>query len=127
MDKSKRVLPLTFEGKPLTEGMFLSFHERIDQLQKVADIELDARKNVSFQLPIAAQILSTFKISMDAEFSPPFGWDEEWWVRLCRKPYMERLAISAALLMAEIDRVDFMNKKGIDFDTLTKKTKKDEA
>jgi hypothetical protein len=36
----------------------------------------------------------------------PAGWDKDVWVKMVSKPYKERLIIAAALLAAEIDRLN---------------------
>jgi hypothetical protein len=56
------------------------------------------------QLIEAAQHLS------DPELLPqdiwfPKNWDEEWFYRLCKKPFKKRLEIAGAMLAAEYDRL----------------------
>ncbi|MDI9256343.1 hypothetical protein [Flavobacterium sedimenticola] len=36
----------------------------------------------------------------------PVNWDVEWFERLCKKSYKERLIIAGALIAAEIDRLE---------------------
>lgn len=40
----------------------------------------------------------------------PLNWDIEWWQRMCDKPLKERLIIAGALIAAEIDRVNHIEK-----------------
>ena len=45
----------------------------------------------------------------DAELSEivkPEGWDLTYWMRLCKKPYKDRVRIGAALLVAELERIE---------------------
>jgi hypothetical protein len=34
----------------------------------------------------------------------PINWDTEWFERLCKKPFQERIVVAAALLASELDR-----------------------
>jgi hypothetical protein len=34
----------------------------------------------------------------------PINWDAEWFERLCKKPFQERIVVAAALLASELDR-----------------------
>lgn len=36
----------------------------------------------------------------------PENWDAKWFSNLCNRPYKERLIISGALIVAEIDRIN---------------------
>lgn len=40
----------------------------------------------------------------------PINWDIEWFSNLCNRPYNERIVIAGALLAAEIDRLNYLNK-----------------
>jgi hypothetical protein len=40
----------------------------------------------------------------------PENWDLEWWERLCDKPKEERKIIAGALISAELDRLDYLEK-----------------
>lgn len=90
------------------QGVSLAYEERIRQIAIGYDLQHDLKVNDTFQLSQAAQVLSKEKITREDEFQAPFNWDEEHWVKLCKKPYKERLIISSALLMAEFDRVEAM-------------------
>jgi len=111
-----------FEGMELTDGMSLVLFERMKQLLTVS-IEEDKSRNGSFQLIQASQVLSKLKMTISDEFEIPFGWNEDAWVKLCRKAYKERVIVAAALLIAEIDRVALMEAKGEKWDP----TKKEES
>ena len=37
----------------------------------------------------------------------PKGWDKNIWYEMCRRPYMDRCSVAAALLVLEIDRLEF--------------------
>lgn len=39
----------------------------------------------------------------------PDNWDQQWFSRLCIKPYKERLIIAGALLAAEYDRLEALD------------------
>ena len=41
-----------------------------------------------------------------SELVKPEGWDLKYWLSLCQKPYKERLKIAAALIIAEMERVE---------------------
>lgn len=63
------------------------------------------------QLPSAAMHLCVEII--DFEWTP-LKWDKEWFDRLRKRPYQERLIIAGALIAAEIDRqkyIEMMSQK----------------
>lgn len=66
------------------------------------------------QLISAAGMLSQYDINKHPEDLyrriVPLNWDKEWWQRMCDKPLFERLVISAALIAAEIDRLQATDK-----------------
>ena len=41
-----------------------------------------------------------------SEIVKPDGWDLKYWLRLCQKPYKDRVRIAAALLVAELERIE---------------------
>lgn len=41
----------------------------------------------------------------------PINWDTKWFDRLTKRPYKERLIISGALIAAEIDRLNELEKQ----------------
>lgn len=41
----------------------------------------------------------------------PLNWDRTWFARLCEKPQKDRIRIAAALLAAELDRLDYLENK----------------
>lgn len=47
---------------------------------------------------------------------PPLGWSKKAWAEMCRKPYTDRLLLSAQLLAAEMERVVEAERKGVLFD-----------
>lgn len=64
------------------------------------------------QLVYAAFSLSKEKsASYSTRHNYPENWDSQWWIDLCMKPYIERLAIAGSFLAAEIDRLQFLNTK----------------
>jgi hypothetical protein len=77
-------------------------------------VEHDAEFNGENQLARAAAFLSQPDFSSFTPdtliFHTPSGWDYHDWEKMCSKPYKERLVIAASLLVAEVDRLDFMEK-----------------
>ena len=41
-----------------------------------------------------------------SEIVKPDGWDLKYWLMLCQKPYKDRVRIAAALLVAEMERIE---------------------
>lgn len=82
-------------------GIELTQAERQKQLEKFS-IDHDYRLNKQQQLKDAALLLI---ISSD-EVHAPKGWDKEQWDKMKAKPYKERLVMAAALLAAEVDRLN---------------------
>ena len=41
-----------------------------------------------------------------SELVKPEGWDLKYWLRLCQKTYKDRVRIAAALLVAELERIE---------------------
>lgn len=78
--------------------------ERAEQIRKHGrTVEYDKKHNGSGQLLYAAGVLAT---ELYQYYNPaPMGWDENYWGKVQKKPYKERLIIAAALLAAEIDRI----------------------
>lgn len=69
------------------------------------------------QLLIASRKLTNYKenglIQQNTEDSPPFMWDKDWWKKLCKKSYKERLAIAGAMIAAELDRLKALDSNGV--------------
>lgn len=85
-------------------GLTLIMDERYEQIEKHGyTISSDLKFNGKGQLVQAARRL----ISVDDGYypRPPENWDSKIWSRMCGKSKIERLAIAAALLAAEIDRL----------------------
>jgi len=38
----------------------------------------------------------------------PLNWDQDWFTKLCKRPYQERLIIAAALIASEWDRLEYL-------------------
>lgn len=45
------------------------------------------------------------------EIPEPINWDKEWYLNLCDRPQKERLIIAGALIAAELDRLDQLEKQ----------------
>ncbi len=87
--------------------------ERNRQIKELGyDGNYDFKNNFSSQL---TQVVGVLITDMPEEFMeafieyqsayPPDGWDRDYWSRLVRKPFKERLVIAGALIAAEIDRL----------------------
>lgn len=64
---------------------------------------------------IEASIKLSYTIPND---EAPFNWDEQWFTHMCKKSHQDRLIISATLLAAEWDRVDYLNRSSTNKETL---------
>ncbi len=95
-------------------GIELIAIERQEQIEKhEMTVEVDVIDNPNFQLSSAAQILcgdDDFFLKLDNPMEDlcPDGWNLKNWEKMTKKPYMERLVISGALIAAEIDRLNFI-------------------
>jgi hypothetical protein len=93
--------------------------ERKDQLEKCGiKLHHDVDYNAEGQLAKAASILCIdypmqclTKEDVEEDYRPE-GWNEQRWINMINKPYVERLAIAGALLAAEIDRINYNNETG---------------
>lgn len=85
--------------------------EREEQLGKHGrSIKEDVMHNFGNQLSTGAAFLLYPNMGDAPNFSlaNPDGWDVDIWLKMCAKPYKERLIIAAALLAAEIDRLIYL-------------------
>lgn len=84
--------------------------ERVKQINLGYTIDHDKKVNHKRQLSQAASwIVQYDDENFDKELSEivkPDGWDLKYWLNLCQKPYKERLKIAAALIIAEMERVE---------------------
>ena len=87
--------------------------ERYEQINKHGrTVRFDVVNNAEGQLSDAASFLTSYGNDNpygDEEFleNIPDGWNSEWWLKVCKKDYGDRCVISAALLIAEVDRLMF--------------------
>jgi len=89
-------------------GIELIAEERQEQITKHGyTIDRDADNNYDLQLRIAAVRL--IQDRNDAE--PPDEWDAKLWRHMNDKSAKERLIIAGALIAAEIDRLQAIDKK----------------
>ena len=58
---------------------------------------------------VEASMRLSFTIPND---EAPENWDAAWFTNLCERNYKERLVIAAALLAAEIDRLNYLEAHG---------------
>ncbi|QGZ15907.1 hypothetical protein [Elizabethkingia phage TCUEAP1] len=100
----------------MTKGIEAIAKEREDQIIKYGFTGLAQAIRPAYydrgQLLYAARMLSVVTIN-SALVGPPALWNHDWWVKLCDKPYMERLAIAGALIAAEIDRQEAIKQNNI--------------
>lgn len=92
-------------------GIELIVKEREEQLNKHGrTVEEDVKFNSNEQLREAALMLILDKNCFVAEdkFYVPNGWDEQITTKMLNKPIKDRLVIAAALLAAEIDRLNYI-------------------
>lgn len=91
-------------------GVELIAIEREEQITKHhRTIEADKKQNLFFQLSLAAAMLTAPDVSQWATPTPQ-GWSEQIWNKMLSKPYKERIIIAGALLAAELDRLQAMEK-----------------
>lgn len=83
-------------------GIDLITSERFEHKLCGRTIKYDVENNMDGQLAQAAAAL----IEGDITWMPE-GWDDEKCKKLMKKPYSKRLVVAAALLAAEIDRLNF--------------------
>lgn len=100
-------------------GIELIAKERKEQIEKhLITIKSDVVVNGDFQLSSVASSLAIQELKdlegedIDLDEFKPYNWDSETFNKMMKKPYLERLIISGALIAAEIDRL-----KAIEDDT----------
>ena len=88
-------------------GIQLIQEERVDQMYKHGiSVYDDFQNNNVGQLTYAAKLLiSSEKLITMVYENPPKGWNKHIWKRLLDKSYKDRLVIAAALIAAELDRL----------------------
>jgi len=95
-------------------GIELIAIERQEQIEKHGrTIEQDIINNSQFQLTEAASFLcnpETDPEDYDIQEYLPVGWDLDLFTNICHKPYIERLIIAGALIAAEIERIQSVDK-----------------
>lgn len=96
-------------------GIDLIAQERKEQIEKHGySIELDSLENEHYQLSEAAGILTcldTNDLLVDnSDDCCPVKWNEIIWKKMFNKSYKERLIIAGALIAAEIDRLQAIEK-----------------
>ena len=85
-------------------GIELIAKERQEQIEKHGiSVQSDVDFNCFAQLIDGAGGLLLTKPTMR---DIPSHWNEERWQKMIQKPYKERLIISAALIAAELDRME---------------------
>lgn len=91
-------------------GIELIAKERKEQIEKHnRRLESDVIHNDKEQLRQAAMSLLVPEISKRILLCPG-NWNKNQWFKMCSKSYEERLIISGALIAAEIDRINIINK-----------------
>ena len=95
----------------MKSGIDLIAKERHEQINKHGYTPLkDMAHNSNEQLAMAAGWLcyneqGCADMEEVSEDHCPDGWNQELWIKMCNKPYKERLIIAGALIAAEIDRI----------------------
>lgn len=85
--------------------------ERQEQIHKHQRTVLhDVLQNKNCQLTFGAERLVIPELDV-YNYNAPDGWDEKLWEKMTSKPYKERLIIAGALIAAEIDRLQFIEKQ----------------
>ena len=88
-------------------GTELITRKRQEQFTKRGiTVEMDVKYNKAMELAEAASVLAHPFGSVKKRFSHmPEDWNNEGALKMCSKPYKERLIIAGALIAAEIDRL----------------------
>lgn len=90
-------------------GIELIAQERKEQIEKHGrTVKHDVNLNNVGQLPLAAGLLLWTKeedYGSDISACCPTDWYPVFWRRMMKKPYKDRLIIAAALIAAEVDRL----------------------
>ena len=104
------VSPLNKKSKKIMKtGIELIAQERQEQIEKHGrTVESDIEINKAWQLSTAASVLANqfFKSPRQKLNLMPDNWDDEICLKMCNKPYKERLIIAGALISAELDRIN---------------------
>lgn len=98
-----------------SKGVMFIANERHEQMVKhKRSIVSDVKYNYNEQLSFAAALLCAPDPKMFAskanDYSCPEGWDLSIWKRMLFKPYKQRLIIAGALIAAEVDRLEHLNR-----------------
>ena len=97
----------------LSEGVKDILGERrkqIDKYQYTAEYQAEhPQYYADHQLQYAAHTLLNVDIMGYTRIVEPLNWDRAWFVRLCEKPQKDRIRIAAALLAAELDRLQYIS------------------
>lgn len=97
----------------MSTGIELITKKRLEQIEKHGrTVERDVIENDSYQLMKAIHTMIFYSdIDKESDFyineRIPAGWNKQVWMKMCRKPYDERLAIGGALVAAELDRRNY--------------------
>lgn len=118
LKEKENTLNLLYERED--KGIKLFSEERLKQIQKYGFTgKHHANRPNGYddgQLVIAANYL-TEKPFCSHNFTPK-NWDEEWFDKISKKPYEERLIIAATFLVAEFDRQNYLKKMNTETSTI---------
>ena len=99
-------------NKLLGFGVSQIYSEREKQIKKHGFDAENQAKNPQYcgsgQLQYAAHTLLDLEVMGNVELIEPLNWDRERFIRLCEKPQEDRIRIAAALLAAELDRLEYL-------------------
>lgn len=91
-------------------GIELIAKERREQIEKHnRTVEYDIQHNKYRQLSIAAQ--SLLEKFIEYRVKPTSEWNDKIWDKMINADYIKRLTIAGALIAAEIDRINELNKQ----------------
>lgn len=110
------IIKMTKENSVFFDTIRAIAIERYEQLTKHnRSIYDDVIQNSDNQLAEAATVLllddatlDTFSDAEKVRIFKPSGWDDIVWLRMINKPYKQRCIISATLIAAEVDRLNYI-------------------
>jgi hypothetical protein len=99
----------------MKNGVALIAKERLKQIEKygftVQHYENNPELYHKKQLQQCAVSLLVHELPSygEADKHIPEGWNQDWFIKMTKKPLLERLIIAGALIASEIDRIEKIN------------------
>lgn len=89
-------------------GIELIVQERKEQIEKHGrTVQLDIERNNYRKMLTVVQVLIEPQQHLQHDYIlkqyMPLGWDKEIWMKMCKKPFVDRLVIAGAFIAAQID------------------------